>query len=176
MTLSDLADIAEIVGGIAVVVSLIYLAVQVRQNTKSIRDSTLQANTALWSSVLVSLSGPELVKAYAVGMSGKTDIKPMQYTQFFLICRCLFVAFENQYYQYRQGALDRETYRGYERSMSQQLLSFPGFRVWWQQSRDAFSPAFVKHVDELIEKAPLLSPDNLFREWQSMPRDEVTNA
>jgi len=176
MTLSDLADIAEIVGGIAVVVSLIYLAVQVRQNTKSIRNSTLQANTALWSSVLVSLSEPELVKAYAVGMSGKTDIKPMQYTQFFLICRCLFVAFENQYYQYTQGALDRETYRGYERSMSYQLLSFAGFRVWWQQSRDAFSPAFVDHVDQLIEKAPLLRPDDYFREWQSLPRDELTSV
>ncbi len=83
MTLSDLANIAEIVGGIAVVFSLIYLAVQVRQNTNSVRNSTLQSNTALWSSILISLAEPEMVSAYAAGMSGRTDIKPVQYTQFF---------------------------------------------------------------------------------------------
>ena len=40
MTLSDLGSLGEFVGSIAVVLSLIYLAFQIRQNTKSIRAST----------------------------------------------------------------------------------------------------------------------------------------
>ena len=63
MTLSELADLAEIVGGVAVVVSLIYLAVQVRQNTHSVRSATLQANTALWSSIIGNLGDPGSVQA-----------------------------------------------------------------------------------------------------------------
>lgn len=112
MTLSDLADIAEIVGGVAVVISLVYLAIQVRQNTNLVRNATLQSNTALWSSLLSNLAGPGVVEAYAAGMSGKSDIQPVHYTQFFLLCRGLFAAFENQYYQFRQGVLDQETYVG----------------------------------------------------------------
>jgi hypothetical protein len=176
MTLSDLASIAEIVGGIAVIVSLVYLAIQVRQNTASVRNSTLQSNTALWSSLLSSLAQPGAVEAYVAGMTGKEDIKPIHYTQFFLLCRGLFIAFENQYYQYRQGALDRETYRGYERSISQQLLAFPGFRAWWQQSRAVFSPAFVSHVDEMIRNTPLVSPDKFFVEWQTIQRERERSA
>ena len=87
-----------------------------------------------------------------------------------MLCRSLFVAFENQYYQYCQGALDRETYEGYERSISEQLLAFPGFRIWWQQSRAVFSPVFAEHVDGMIANVAEAEPDKFFREWQSIER------
>lgn len=170
MQLSDLADIAEIVGSIAVVISLVYLAVQVRQNTYSVRSATLQANTALWSSLLSSLAEPGTVAAYSAGLSGSKEISPTQYTQFFLLCRALFAAFENQHYQYRRGILDDKTYKGYERAISEQFLAFPGFRIWWEQSRNVFSPAFVEHIDVLIKRAPLVAADKFYREWQSFPR------
>jgi len=167
MTLSDLADLAEIVGSAAVVISLVYLAIQIRQNTKSVRNSTLQANTALWSSLLTTLAEPGIVEAYSAGMSGAPDTRSVHYTQFFLICRGLFVAFENQHYQFREGALDRATYEGYERAISQQLLAFPGFRLWWQQSRSVFSPEFVAHVDAMIDAVPVVDPDKFYQEWRA---------
>ncbi len=37
MTLEDLGNLGEIIGAIAVVISLVYLAVQIRQNTAQIR-------------------------------------------------------------------------------------------------------------------------------------------
>lgn len=168
MTLSELASIAEIVGGIAVVISLIYLALEVRQNTISLRNATLQSNTALWSSLLSNLASPEIVQAYSSGIAGKADIQPGQYTQFFLACRALFVAFENQYYQFRHGALDRETYLGYERAISEQLLAFQGIRLWWRQSHGVFSPAFAERVDVMIESTPMQAPNRFLEEWRSL--------
>jgi hypothetical protein len=47
VTRSELAGLAEFVGGVAVVISLVYLAIQVRQNTHSVRGAILQANSAL---------------------------------------------------------------------------------------------------------------------------------
>src|SRR5438477_10652906 len=43
MTLNDLANIGQIVGALAVVVSLIYVALQIRQNTNAVRSATAQA-------------------------------------------------------------------------------------------------------------------------------------
>ena len=40
MTLEDLANLGEFIGAFAVVVSLIYLAIQIRQNTAQIRESS----------------------------------------------------------------------------------------------------------------------------------------
>ena len=51
------------------------------------------------------------------------------------------------------------TYAGYERAISEQLLVFPGFRIWWQQSRSVFSPGFVtlprRQAEGLLQ--PILS-------------------
>lgn len=174
MSLAELASIAEIVGAVALVVSLICLAVQVHQNTVSVRNATLQSNTALWSSLLSKMTEPGIIEAYSAGISAKSDIQPLQYTQFFLLCRSLFVAFENQYYQFRQGALDRETYEGYERAITEQLLVFEGFRRWWYQSRSVFSPPFVKRVDEMIQSVPVTAPNKFIEEWQAIHGNAAT--
>ena len=158
----------EIIGALAVVISLIYLAIQIRQGTRSIQSSTHQSNTALFSSMFLQLADPEISVAYAVGLTGSPEIKPRQYTQFFLLCRCLFASFENQYFQYRQGTLDEDTYLGYERSICQQLLAFRGFRIWWQQCRESFSTQFTDYIDQLIARTPEYEPDHMLREWRRL--------
>lgn len=176
MNWDAVSAISEIVGAIAVVITLIYLSIQVRQSTKSIQSSTLQANTSVWSSMFCNLADKDIAAAYAVGMSGTPDIRPIQYTQFFLICRAMFVAFENQYYQFRQGTLDEATYLGYERSISTQLMAMPGFRVWWAQSREVFSPEFIEHVDSMIAKIPEAEVRALIDEWQRLAQQKQAES
>jgi hypothetical protein len=109
-------------------------------------------------------------------MSGQPDIRPLHFTQFFFVCRAMFLAFENQYYQMRQGVLDVETYAGYERSISTQFLAFGGFRAWWQQNRSVFSPAFVEHIDMLIASVPEADPARLLHEWQAICQERTHTA
>jgi hypothetical protein len=88
----------------------------------------------------------------------------------------MFLGFENQYYQFRQGILDQETYLGYERSMQAQLLAFPGFRVWWQQSHAVFSPAFVARVDSMLERTPEADARALLSEWTTLAQSRQSAA
>jgi len=176
MTLSELANIGELLGGIAVVASLVYLAVQIRQNTRTVRGSTLHQNTDLWISVFLRLVEPSIARAYVAGMTASPDISPLHYTQFFFICRAMFIGYENQYYQVRQGVLDPETYQAYQRSISAQFLAFRGFRIWWQQSRSVFSPSFVKHIDEMIASVPEEDPGVFLREWKEISQPSVPAA
>lgn len=173
MNWDALGAIGEIIGATAVVITLVYLAVQVRQNTKSVRTSTLLANSDLWASLFCSLAEKDTAAAYATGMLGRADIKPIHYTQFFLMCRAMFVAFENQYYQYRHGTLDESTYLGYERSITTQLISMPGFRIWWTQSCDVFSPEFVEHVEAMIANVPEADANALIDEWRRIAEERA---
>jgi hypothetical protein len=166
MTLGELADVGELVGGVAVVASLVYLAVQIRQNTRAVRGSTLHFNTDLWAALFQHLSDPAAAQAYIAGMSGRSDIKPLHYTQFYFICKTIFLALEDQFYQARQGILDPVIYAAYERATREQLLAFPGFRIFWQQTRETFSPPFVERIDALIAKQPESDPGAFLREWQ----------
>ncbi len=167
MTLEQWANLGEFLGGIAVVASLIYLAIQIRQNTATVRSATLAQNTDIWRGLLLEIARPEFSQAYLKGTAGAPDLSPEDLRQFFLMCRILFVAFENQYYQYSHDTLDRDIYLGYERSIKNQLLSAPGFRIYWRLSRQEFSPAFMQRVDGLI--AEMSEPDltGLRSAWQA---------
>jgi hypothetical protein len=109
-------------------------------------------------------------------MTANPDIRPLHYTQFFFVCRAMFLGFENQYYQKRQGVLDSETYDAYQRSISTQFLSFRGFRVWWQQSRSVFSPSFVDHIDAMIADVPEMDPGVFLREWKEICQQRASAA
>jgi len=173
MTIQDLGSIGELIAAIATIGTLVYLAVQIRQNTRTVRSSTLHQNTDLWSTLWMRLAEPDIARAYAQGMTGRPDIEPLVYTQFFLMCRGIFLALENQFYQVRGGVLDSEAYAGYERAIAEQLLAYPGFRIWWEQSRSVFSPPFAAHIDAMIESEPEADPTKLYAEWQRIARSKA---
>ena len=165
MTLSELANIGEFLGGMAVIASLVYLAIQIRQNTKTVRGTTLQQNTDFWGDLFLQLADPGLTQVFAVGMPGRSDITPSIYLQFHFIARAMFLGMENQYFQFRNGILDSESYLGYEKVIRFQLLAYRGFRIHWEQNRFAYSPAFVSHIDALIETTPESKGAPLVDEW-----------
>jgi hypothetical protein len=94
MTLEDVAHIGEVVGGIGVLGSLIFVGLQVQQNTKSVRASTLQLGTDFWTNLFVTLADPKFVEAYGKAIAGHDDLDQMQFMQFFLLIRAQLLGME----------------------------------------------------------------------------------
>ena len=176
VTIQELGSIGEFVAAIATIATLGYLALQIRQNTRTVRGSTLQLNTDFWGNYWLRIAEPELARAYLAGMSAQADISPLQYAQFFFICRATFLGYENQYRQFRNGVLDSQAYAGYERAIKAQLLAYPGFRSWWQQNREVFGTEFSAYVDSMISETPEADPAELLEEWQRITRSRSSQA
>ena len=51
MDLSQLADLGEFIGGVAVLVTLVYLAAQIRQNTKVVATNTQSGIFESWAAL-----------------------------------------------------------------------------------------------------------------------------
>lgn len=63
MTLQELGNLGEAVSGIAVIVSLVYLALQIRQNTVALRSASYhQAAEQTWNALLVAAQDRELAE------------------------------------------------------------------------------------------------------------------
>ena len=64
MTLQDLGNIGEFVGAIGVIASLVYLAIQIRQNTRTLRAATYEslAQATATSNALL-ITDPEIARA-----------------------------------------------------------------------------------------------------------------
>jgi hypothetical protein len=175
MNLETLANLGEFVGGIAVIASIVYLAIQIRQNTQSVRSSTLATNTTNWSSLLVNMAGEGKSEAYLSGIVGREDISAGHLLQFVLIARAMLVSFETQHYQFRNGALDKDIYLGYERACKDQMLAFPGFQMIWDITRDGFSPAFRELVEKLIAEVNEGDSYTINQKWQQLALQRKTD-
>jgi len=156
MTLSDLASLGSFVSGIAVVASLIYLAVQIRQNTRHTRALIHQGEAARTNSISIGLMPPDFCAAWIEGNGETATPERIRQHQFRLHCATGVNAMESHYLQHLDGLLRTEQFaRGCETFRG--LLLEPGFRDYWNEYRKIAAPAapgFCAFVDGLCAAQP----------------------
>jgi len=147
--LEALGNLGDFVGGLAVIATLLYLAVQVRQNTKLLRASALTA----WAEARVALnnmlaSDPDLARIMQTGIGDFLSLSEAERRQFINLMRGLFTTYEHQHQLYETGLIDRETWE-YHRETIGDGLSRPQVAAWWEHRKYIFSPSFVRAVDAI---------------------------
>lgn len=161
MNWTALSTIVELLGVLAVLVTLVYLAVQTRQNGDAIRASTRQAILASDQELLVSLrDDPEMeLMRYESDLTDRDKIR----------LGFLYLTFarmrESNWFQYQNGVLDRSTWESYRNSIAV-MYATPNGMKWWQSytSRPGIlNPSFVAMADELLEEAPLRTESRSLR-------------
>jgi hypothetical protein len=126
MTLQDWGAIGEVIGAIAVVASLIYLAKQISQNTRSMNESrklalaqTYQMRSDALQAMLVEAAdseyiGPIIIKLTDLGYPERVEaldgLSPAEWRRFRMWQIAQQTHWDNMHYQYQQGFLDKEYY------------------------------------------------------------------
>jgi hypothetical protein len=142
--------IGEVLGAIGVIVTLGYLAVQTRLNTRAINASTFSNNTSLWQDWFLACAGLDTSEAFSQCIMGSENVDPLTFQKFWMSCRAFFLNFESQFYQCNQGVLDRDSFKGYERSLCTDMLVWPGVRAWWKLHRNTYGAKYVSYIDRLM--------------------------
>jgi hypothetical protein len=82
MTFEALGDLGDFVSGIGVVVTLVYLAVQVRGNTQALQSNTLQTLQSEANRMnLATASNPELARVLVKAENGLDHLSPVERCQ-----------------------------------------------------------------------------------------------
>jgi hypothetical protein len=142
MTLSQLSDIAQIIAAIMVVPSLIFVGLQMRQNTRAVRASMSQAHANGYHEIMGRLfDSEELAKLYMKGASHPEQLDTTESARFILMVAIQFRFFDASYAQYRDGQLSEMHWRSLEKII---LGSFgsPGHLLWWERRKNTLSEAF----------------------------------
>ena len=147
MTLDDLGNIGELVAAVGVIVSLIYLARQIRQNTKSVQASAFQEVMRDGYGIIDLLaSDADLSHIYWTGLHDLESLSSEERRRFGALMLGLFRRMENGVFQTERGMLDPASWVGM-RNTVQRSLSQPGGAAWWSRAQDLFSPAFQEYVN-----------------------------
>lgn len=135
------AAIRETIGFLGVVVSLLFVGLEIRQNNAIASAQTRQALASeyreFWLSLAFSgqleeVSGPALA-----GSDTKASI--VQWVRMRLL--------ENVYDQYREGVVDESVFLGYGWRGDPEFKTSE-FSEWWAQRRDRFDPGFVSEFEK----------------------------
>ncbi len=147
----------EFVGGIAVVVSFVYLALQIRQNTRQVvqntrtvqRESTRATleDAAAWRSNLIQSS--EVSELYRRGLRHPDELDPGEWLRFRMLMQGLFEHWRFAYLT-REDAEFASTWEPF----LEQTLDEPGGARYWETARAQFPPeeAFAAFVDQVLER------------------------
>ncbi len=164
MDLNTLAQLGEFVGGMFVVVSLVYLAYQVRQNTRSLRAenyarvldrlSTLQSNLS---------SDAELNRIVVVGAQKPEALTRAERVRLTWALYELMGAGEFVFHQAKQGALPDEVWQRWRATLAW-WISQPGIRAWWMARPSPFSTSFESFMRGLMENSEL--DEEAVRRWE----------
>jgi hypothetical protein len=156
-----ISAISEIIGAVAVVVSLIYVAVQIRQNTRAVRGATLDAITAhqqaelRWSSDLAAEFGKALEAPDTLSFEESWRLSEW--------LSSAFSARQNEYQQYRKGLLDQEVWESIQQIIGI-IIGIDWVNDWWDEyGRKNLTREFVAEVEAMRARGRRPIVDELSR-------------
>ena len=144
MNWDAVSAIAEVIGLIAIVVSLIYVSIQIRQNTMMMRSSAKQSLTDATQGLIYKAMdhSTEWVKL----ISGDEPATPEEEARMSLLVRAMLRGFESQCYQYDAGLLEDAEWTALKQAI-RDICGLPGVNRYWQTLRPHMSARLRDIVD-----------------------------
>ncbi|MEJ2340074.1 MAG: hypothetical protein P8Y15_14460 [Gemmatimonadales bacterium] len=167
MNWEAIGAVGDLVSGVGVIVTLGYLAAQIRHNTRSVQGAVTQAYTQIVQT--------ELHWAHEITPSWVKSLQhPEQLTaeeQFDLghFLRAFFITRQNEYFQVQKGLLDRNFTNATAQAI-EMILSTEWARAWWHANGGGgwLAADFSAHVESFMGHQPASGIDTLLH----VPRGE----
>lgn len=147
--LEALGNFGDFVGGIGVLVTLLYLASQVRQNSQSVRNAAAESVLQAMNSALqTASSSPQVARVIAVGQTNIEDLSEDERSQFLMWLYAWFRVLERGYAHYQRGNIDPDEWSGHTRNL-ESVMKSESVQKWWPARRLYFGSEFAAMVDGL---------------------------
>jgi hypothetical protein len=164
MSLSDLASLGSFVSGIAVLISFVFLALQLRQANANQRALIQSGRAARVVETISHSTEPQLPNVMLRGMKGDPEMSPEDVYTFLQHTYATFLNFEDTYLQFRYGTIHAAAWEvGIERL--QILMASPGWRAAWKKRRAMLNRDFAREVDEIVARARLSVYEDPTASW-----------
>ena len=151
MALHDVADVAQIIGGIALFVSVFLLILELRVNNRLVRAANTQALVSLSSPFnLALIQDRKIAEFYARGASHLMEMDEVDKYRYKALLIWWLIFHENVFFQWREGLLANHSYQAWANEFKQFVLQQ---KLWlqWADMKNSFEKTFVVHVEKLIQ-------------------------
>lgn len=159
MSLEQAAYLSQVIAGLAVLASLLFVGIQIRQNTRSQRVVAVNSLTAAIAAINVpAMESPALGAALSSVFQDWNSATREQriVAHFFLFS--FFKLSESAWYQRRNEVLDEQQWVGWETLLRSMYHSEGVKNGWWPYRRNAYSPEFQAHLERCEKPSSKMGP------------------
>ena len=146
MNWDAIGAMGEIIGAIAVVTSLIYLAVQIRTQNRESRISAMHDISVGFREVLAQFSSEDACALFIKANKDYDSLTDVEAQRLIVLTGQFFRAFEEAYIQFDEGRLDERSWNATTRYYLK-IFSAPAMQGCWQLRRSFLDERFVNFVD-----------------------------
>jgi hypothetical protein len=156
-----ISAIGQVVGALAVVISLIYVASEVRRNTNATHLAAMRSMHDAFNRWIQQLGQyPDLAELYARGLHDLKSLEGTEIIRFTALLHGAFRILEEIYHLQMKGHLEKAVWRGWEAAL-REFNALPGVQTFWRLRSHWFSDEFAKFIDQVQLTA---EPPRSFRE------------
>ena len=153
--------VSQLISSIAVVVSVLYLASQLRSSTRVARVAAMDAAAAALRDVTKPfMENAELGRLWRTGLENLDALSPEDQARFFHAAHQFLKALETIHYHYVYGLLDDQLWHGW-RELLQHYICTPGIDYYLSKRSKVFSERFCKFIGELEPVSDRMTVGNL---------------
>ena len=158
--------VSQLVSSVAVVLSVLYLGIQVHRSTRVAKLATQDAAaTALRDVTKPLMENAELERIWRIGLEDLSALSTEDRARFFHAAYQFLKAFETIHFHYVYGLMDRQLWEGW-RGLLQHYVAAPGMAHYWRLRPEVFSERFRKFVNALEPPTEQRTVGNLFERGQ----------
>ncbi len=158
MKLKKSALIAEIVGGLAIVLSMFFVGYELQQSNKTSIQTATQAVVSDYSAALRTLSTDgELACIYSRGMQDFNALSGSERARYSAWMLSLFIVIQEMHLSYMLGGMDASTWNGFK-SIMQEIIQLPGTGQWLETRQHWFGDDFREFLTEIAVNSSTIDP------------------
>lgn len=142
------ALLAEIIGALAVVVSVIYLAMEISDNTSELQSQGhFHALSLAQRPLELLIADRELADIIETGYTAPEQLSTTDWHRFSMYQIMAFNAWEYLYYANRSGSIPENLWAGADAYYKQLIRMRPALRRFWTEYEHSFDEPFKTYVD-----------------------------
>ena len=150
MSISRWSVIAEVVSAVAVVLSLIYVGSEIRQNTIATQLSNQHSAVALGMNSELWLGNSEFAAVYDLGLKDFSALDGPQRLQFDSFVGQKLNIWEFTFYGHERGLIADDAWRAWDGHFKSQIILESWRFVWTTRKRESYQGPFQDYVDAYL--------------------------
>lgn len=165
MNIADVAAVAAAVSAVAVLVSLLFVNIQVHLTEKNQRALTQQGRAGRTADIAMRLMASDFAEIFCRCKNADPTISEAMLDQFMGYCRAVFLGAEDSFIQHEESLLSELAFVSFSLSLREIFVS-PGMRAVWKMTREWYGPEFVDFMDAIAKQSSIRLGVDQLAQWK----------